>query len=299
VNQLTPAMLKEGTWREARFRRYNLKLSPPRHVVGKRHPYRAFLDQARRKLLSLGFEEMTGPVVESEFWDMDALYMPQFYPAREIHDAYYVKSPTHCRQVPEPYASRVAAVHTDGGDTGSRGWRYPFDRDRTRRLLLRTQGTALSARWLHRARVPGKYFAMARCLRYDTVDATHACDFFQVEGIVLGEDITLRSLLGLLEVFARDVARARRVHFRPDYFPFTEPSVEASIEHPTIGWMEMGGAGLFRPEVTRPQGVDVPVIAWGLGLDRMAMTALGITDIRDLFSPDLSRIRARQVPLEE
>jgi phenylalanyl-tRNA synthetase alpha chain len=231
---------------------------------------------------------------------MDALFMPQFHPAREIHDVYSVADPTHARELPEPQATNVAAAHRDGGDTGSTGWRYEFDRERTARLVLRSQGTSLSARWLHRARVPGKYFAIARCFRYDQVDSTHAPDFFQIEGIVAGQEITFRELLGLLTVFAHEVARADEIRFVPAYFPFTEPSVEVHMRHPRIGWMELGGAGIFRPEVTLPQGVapDVQVIAWGLGLDRMAMVALGIDDIRDLFTPDLSFLRARQVPLE-
>ena len=77
----------------------------------------------------------------------------------------------------------------------------------------------------------------------------------------------------------------------PDYFPFTEPSVELQAKHPTLGWIELGGAGLFRPELTNPLGVDVPVIAWGLGVDRMAMVSLGVSDIRDLFSTDLDYLR--------
>jgi len=152
--------------------------------------------------------------------------------------------------------------------------------------------TARAARTLASGpNVPGKYFSIARCFRYDQVDATHATDFFQVEGIVLGRDINFRTLLGLLDLFAREVAQAKESRFLPTYFPFTEPSVELQVRHPRLGWIELGGAGLFRAEVTRPLGVDVPVIAWGLGLDRMAMVALGIHDIRDLFSTDLEMIR--------
>jgi phenylalanyl-tRNA synthetase alpha chain len=154
----------------------------------------------------------------------------------------------------------------------------------------------VSARTLGgKPKVPGKYFSIARCFRYDQVDATHAPDFFQVEGIVLGPDIHFRTLLGLLTLFAKEVARADEIKFLPAYFPFTEPSVEMHVRHPQLGWMELGGAGLFRPEVTGPLGVNVPVIAWGLGLDRMAMVALGISDIRDLFSSDLGFIREKQI----
>jgi phenylalanyl-tRNA synthetase alpha chain len=292
VSQLNPEMLKDGSWRTKRFRKYTISLRAPRIGVGKKHPYREFLDTVKAKLVSMGFQEMRGSLVETEFWNMDALFMPQFHPARDIHDVYFVKDPTHATHVAEPFLSRVSQAHRDGGKTGSTGWRYAFNVERAKRLVLRSQGTAVSARTLASGpATPGKYFSIARCFRYDQVDATHATDFFQVEGIVLGDDINFRTLLGLLNLFAREVAQAKEVKFLPAYFPFTEPSVEMHVRHPRLGWMELGGAGLFRQEVTLPLGVKVPVIAWGLGLDRMAMVALGIHDIRDLFTDNLDMIR--------
>ncbi len=293
IGLLTPELLKNGGWRERPFRQYNIQLPAPRLLGGRKHPYKHFLDHVKRKFVAMGFAEMRGPLVESEFWNMDALYMPQFHPARAIHDVYFVRGEERADEgIPAEMIQRVAAAHEHGGASGSRGWRYSFDVQRTRRLILRSQGTAVSARTLGSApRIPGKYFSIARCFRYDAVDATHAPDFFQVEGIVLGHDIHFRALLGLLTLFAKEIAQADEMRFLPAYFPFTEPSVELHIRHPRLGWMELGGAGIFRPEVTGPLGVDVPVIAWGLGLDRMAMVALNIADIRDLFSSDLNLIR--------
>ena len=296
VSQLTADMLKDGSWRNKSFRQYTINLPAPRIESGKRHPYREFLDLVKMKLISMGFHEMRGPLIETEFWDMDALYMPQFHPARDIHDVYFVKEPKRATKMAEPYLSRVGATHENGGTTGSTGWGYPFDVERARRLVLRSQGTAVSARTLAgQPQIPGKYFSVARCFRYDQVDATHASDFFQVEGIVLGSDITFCTLLGLLELFAKEMAHAKESKYLPAYFPFTEPSVELHVRHAQLGWMELGGAGLLRPEVTHPLGVHVPVIAWGLGLDRMAMVALGIHDIRDLFSTDLELLRTTRV----
>ena len=298
VSQLSPQLLKDGGWRNKRFRKYTISLRAPRIGTGKKHPYREFLDSVKTKLVSMGFQEMRGPLVETEFWNMDALFMPQFHPARDIHDVYFVKEPTHAGHIAEPFLSRVAKTHENGGLSGSTGWGYTFDAQRAKRLLLRSQGTAVSARTLAAApAVPGKYFSIARCFRYDQVDATHATDFFQVEGIMLGEDIHFRTLLGLLNLFAREVSQAKELKFLPAYFPFTEPSVELHVRHPRLGWMELGGAGLFRREVTLPLGVTVPVIAWGLGLDRMAMMALGIHDIRELFTDNLDLIRRTKGPL--
>ncbi len=297
---LTTEMLKQGTWKNKKFRAYNISLNPPRQSIGRKHPYKEFLDYVKYKFVGMGFEEMRGPLVENEFWDMDALYMPQFHPARNIHDVYFVKEPTATKQIEEPFGKRVAAAHKDGGKTGSTGWKYSFDLERAKRLILRSQGTAVSARTLASGpKIPGKYFSIARCFRYDAVDATHAPDFYQIEGIVLGEDINFKTLLGLLKLFGQEIAHAAEFQFRPAYFPFTEPSVELHVKHPELGWMELGGAGIFRPEVTKPLGVNVPVIAWGLGLDRMAMIALGIKDIRELFSRDLDVVRTKRVTMSK
>jgi phenylalanyl-tRNA synthetase alpha chain len=297
VAQVTPQMLKDGSWRNVRFRKYTIGLKPERPKrVGKKHPYREFLDLVKAKFVGMGFEEMRGPLVENEFWDMDALFMPQFHPARDIHDVYFVKNPTHSTPIPERLLKQVQQTHETGWKTGSSGWGYRFDPMRARRLILRSQGTAVSARTLAgKPKVPGKYFSIARCFRYDQVDATHAPDFYQIEGIVLGSDINFRTLLGLLNLFAREIAQAQESKFLPAYFPFTEPSVELHVRHPRLGWIELGGAGLFRPEVVQPLGITVPVIAWGLGLDRMAMVALEMHDIRDLFTADLDMIRSKSV----
>lgn len=291
---LTPAMLAEGSWKTKTFRAFNVNQAPARTYIGRRNPYSEYIMSVKDKLVSLGFEEFDGPLVETEFWNGDALFMPQFHAARDIHDVYYVKNPTHAREIQQPWLDRVADAHTNGGDTGSRGWGYNFDRDFTRRLILRSQGTVLSAKQLPKAKIPGKYFGVARCFRYDQVDATHGADFYQTEGIVLGKDVNLKTLLGLLKMFAIEVAGATEVKYVPGYFPFTEPSIEVHIKHPKLGWMEMGGSGIFRPEVTRSLGVDVPVLAWGLGIDRMAMMSLGINDIRDLFTPDIENVRLRK-----
>ncbi len=294
LGAITPEMLEKGGWKQRAFRPYNVQVPPARVIPGRRNPYVEFLDSVKDKLVSLGFEEFDGNMVETEFWNSDALFMPQFHSARDIHDVYYLDEPTHAAYIEEPYLSRVAAAHEHGGDTGSRGWNYTFDRDFTRRLILRSQGTVLSARQLPKAKIPGKYFGIVRCFRYDRVDATHLSDFYQTEGIVLGKDVNLRTLLGFLEMFAVEVAGAKEVKYVPGYFPFTEPSIEVHIKHPVLGWFELGGSGIFRPEVTQSLGVDVPVLAWGIGIDRMALMALGLNDLRELFSYDLENVRLRR-----
>ncbi len=294
IGEVTPKMLASGEWKNGTFRGYNIAVPPARIIPGRTNPYVQFLEHVKDKLCSLGFQEYDGPLVETEFWNGDALFMPQFHAARDIHDVYRIKNPTHAKEIEEPWLSNVAAAHKDGGNTGSRGWNYDFDHEFTRRLVLRSQGTVLSAHQLHKAEIPGKYFGIARCFRYDKVDATHLSDFYQTEGIIAGEDVNLQTLLGMLEMFAKEVAGATEVKYVPGYFPFTEPSVEVHIKHPVLGWFELGGAGIFRPEVTKAQGVDVPVLAWGMGIDRMALMALGLNDLRELFSENIEEVRLRK-----
>jgi phenylalanyl-tRNA synthetase alpha chain len=294
IGTLTAEMLESGAWKGRNFRSYNVKVPPARLIPGRGNPYAQFLEDVKDKLCSLGFEEFDGPLVETEFWNSDALFMPQFHSARDIHDVYHIAEPALAGAIEEPWLSNVAAAHENGGATGSRGWNYHFDREFTRRLILRSQGTVLSAKTLPRAKIPGKYFGIVRCFRYDQVNATHGTDFYQTEGIVLGEDVNLRTLLGMLEMFALEVAGAKEVKYVPGYFPFTEPSVEVHIRHPVLGWFELGGSGIFRPEVTASLGVSVPVAAWGLGVDRMALMALGLNDLRELFSCDIENVRLRR-----
>lgn len=294
LGAVTVQMLSSGAWKTGSFRPYALNAPTSRLIPGRRNPYGAYLQWVKDKLCSLGFEEFDGPLVENEFWNGDALFMPQFHSARDIHDVYYVKNASHSKEIEEPWLSQVAATHEDGWNTGSRGWGYSFDHEFTRRQVLRSQGTVLSAHQLPKAKVPGKYFGVARCFRYDQVDATHGADFYQTEGIVLGDDVNLKTLLGLLKMFAEEIAGAEEVKYVPGYFPFTEPSIEVHIKHPVLGWFELGGSGIFRPEVTKALGIDVPVLAWGLGIDRMALMHLGLNDLRELFTPNIESVRMRR-----
>ena len=298
VSSLTGDMIGSGEWEKVKLRSYNVSSAVPRTFPGKYHPYLRFLRMVKRKLVALGFREAVGPLVETAFINCDCLYMPQDHPAREIHDLYYLKDPS--RASLEEYGGlvdRVARTHENGWKTGSTGWRYKFSRDEASKLILRSHGTALSVRTMlsKDLQIPGKYFAIARCFRPDMLDKTHLTEFNQGEGIVLDPSLNLRNLLGILEMFAREVAGADKVRFKPDYFPFTEPSVELQAYRDGFGWMEFGGSGIFRPEVTEPLGVKVPVLAWGLGIDRLYMMSRKIRDIRQLFTSDLEWIRKQTV----
>lgn len=288
---LTSELLQSGRWRDAAFKPYNVAATGARAYPGRRHPYRAYLGQVRRQLTDMGFREMTGPVVETEFWNFDALFQPQHHPSRDWTETYALKHPAHGSLPPAPLVKQVQTAH-ERGLAGSRGWQYRWDPRKAAKLMPRAHGTALSARTLASGPdIPGKYFAIVRCFRPDVIDATHGVEFNQTEGIVLDPSLAFTHLLGLLKEFAQELAGAEEIRFLPDYYPFTAPSVQMSAKHPRLGWVEFGGAGVFREELTAALGIQVPVIAWGIGIDRLAMFKLGISDIRELFSRNLQWLR--------
>jgi phenylalanyl-tRNA synthetase alpha chain len=298
VTQLTPELIITGKWRTTKLQKYNIEAPVAKTWPGKKNPYLSFLEEVRAKLVTLGFKEMTGPNVETSFFNFDALYTPQDHPAREEVGIYFVKKPEFGDLTAyKTAAANVKATHENGWQTGSTGWGYKYSTQEAKRLILRGHGTCLSARTLlHKdLEIPSRHFSIARCYRPEVVDKTHLSEFNQVEGIVVDEKLTLRDLLGVLEKFALEIAGADKVRFKPDYFPFTEPSVELSAYKKGYGWIEFGGSGIFRPEVTLPLGVKVPVIAWGLGVDRLFMMRADVNDIRCIFSQSLDWLRRKEV----
>ncbi|MDR2707563.1 MAG: phenylalanine--tRNA ligase subunit alpha [Nitrososphaerota archaeon] len=298
ITQLTPELIITGKWRSGKLQRYNIAAPVASVWPGKKHPYLSFLDEVRSKLVTLGFQEITGTSVETCLFNFDALNMPQDHPARESSDIYYVKDPKFGDiDSYDATVRNIKETHENGWQTGSRGWGYRYSFDVTKRLILRGHSTCLSARALEsgKVEVPGKYFSIARVYRPEVVDRTHLSEFNQVEGFIVNSELNLGDLVGILGRFALEIAGADNVRFKPDYFPFTEPSVELSAYKEGYGWVEFGGSGIFRPEVTQPLGVDVPVIAWGLGVDRLFMMRYGIEDIRMIFSSNLEWLRKKQV----
>lgn len=273
-------------------RTFDVTAPVPPIFLGKKAPYIQFLGQIRTKLVALGFKEMPAPLITTEFYNFDVLFQPQNHPARTWTDSYLLKNPKKGSLPDKKIVDAIRAAHENGGVSGSKGWRYDWSEDIASRLVPAMHGTAHSARQLVTGvENPRKYFALARVFRPDVLDATHLIEFNQMEGFIVGENLNFRHLLGMLKDFAIDVAGAEKVKFLPDYYPFTEPSSQLSAKHPELGWVEFAGAGMFRPEMLQNLGIKGEAIAWGMGVDRLAMFKLGIKDIRQLFSEDLNYLR--------
>jgi len=230
--------------------------------IGGLHPLNIVLNDMIDIFQSMGFDVVDGPEVETEHYNFEALNVPADHPARDMQDTFYLAE----------------------------------------NLLLRTQTSSAQIRTMESKKPPIKIICPGRVFRADEVDATHSPVFHQVEGLVVDKGITMCDLKGVLEQFAHEIyGPETKVKFRPSFFPFTEPSVEVDVSCSECGgegcrvckgsgWIEILGAGMVHPNVLRSCGIDPDVysgFAFGIGLDRLAITRYKINDIRLLFENDL------------
>jgi len=291
VTRLTQSLIASGEWRKVKFSKFDIYAPTPPVFASKRHPLRELIKIIKEIFVEMGFEEIRGPLVELAFWNFDALFQPQDHPAREMHDTFYLAEPEK-GDLPTHLVNPVREAHETGGNTGSIGWRYKWSEEEARKLILRTHTTATTIRYLAEHREPPvKVFSVDRIYRNERIDWKHLAEFHQIEGIVMGENVSFRDLLGLIKEFYAKLG-LKNVRFRPSYFPYTEPSAEAvAYLEDKKTWLELIGMGIFRPEVTRPLGVKHRVLAWGGGLERLALALYNLDDIRTFYNNDLNWIR--------
>ncbi len=302
ITQITPEILQNNSWKNARFQGYDISLPVPNLYPGKRHFISSIIDYIRRFWVELGFKEMTGEYLELNFWNFDALFQPQDHPARDLADTFYMKTPEKGRLPKADMVENVRQTHENGWTTGSTGWQYTWDPKISARNCLRTHTTSLSVNQIAKLspdELPGKFFSVGRVFRNETIDWNHLAEFYQTDGIVIGEGVTFRNMQGYLKAYLEGLG-LKRFRFRPGYFPYTEMSMEAEVWiEDRREWMELFGAGMFRPEVVKPLiGVDVPVLAWGPGFDRLIMQSYGIDSIRQLYGNDLGLLRSARLWME-
>lgn len=293
IEQITPEILKKDSmWKGKKFRRYDVSLPVSKISGGKRHFVNQAVDYARTLWTEMGFKEMSGKMVVSSFWNFDALFTPQDHPVREMQDTFFLNKK---EELPEKKIVKEIKESHEKGVSGSTGWNYKWDEEEAKKMVLRTHTTCLSSQTLaglNPKELPAKFFAIGKCFRNETIDWSHGFEFNQTEGIVVDKKANFRHLLGYLKKFFSKMG-FEKVRFRPGYFPYTEPSVEVDVWHPERKvWLELGGAGIFRPEVVVPLlGENIPVLAWGPGFDRIIMDYYKIKDLRDFYKNDINQLR--------
>ncbi len=291
VAYLTRDLISSGAWRNVVLKPYNVEALPPTRYPGRKHFFLEFVERVRDVMLAMGFEEIRENYVVPELWNFDVLFQPQDHPARDVYDVFYVEGRADLAELRE-LVSRAKAVHEGSSKCGSRGWGYSWSLEKASKLMLRSHTTAATIAYIARKREPpARGFCIGRVFRRDRMDATHLPEFTNFDGVVMERGFSFRKLLGLLTQIMRNLG-FEKVRFRPAYFPFTEPSVEGAVYIEGVGWVEVFGAGMFRPEVLEIVGANAPVGAWGMGLERLAMAIYRINDIRELYSKDVDKVRS-------
>jgi phenylalanyl-tRNA synthetase alpha chain len=304
VGQLTPELLTSGEWEDVEFTEYDVEADAETVTPARKHVLRGTADRVKEVLVGMGFREMEGPHVDAEFWINDCLFMPQDHPARTHWDQFVLSNPSTMDEadMPSDLVDRVARAHREGVGADGDGYHSPWTEEVARGLDLRGHTTSLSMRYLSghaegELEPPQRWFSVEKVYRNDTLDATHLLEFFQIEGWVMAEELSVRDLMGTFTEFYEQFG-ITGIEFKPHYNPYTEPSFELFGRHPvTDELIEIGNSGIFRPEVLEPLGVDCEVMAWGLALERLAMLVTGAEDIRDLHGTlaDLEFLRNAEV----
>jgi phenylalanyl-tRNA synthetase alpha chain len=281
ITQLTPELIRTGEWQNKTIAKYDIRTFIPSTSYGKSHPLTKLITQIKKIFLEMGFKEIEFSYLQPSFWNMDALFIPQDHPARDAQDSFYIAK---YAKIDYQLASKIKKIH-------EKAWGYKWDLKEAEKIILRTHTTVNTIKYLaeHSNEDFMKVFSIGRNFRREAIDATHLPEFTQIEGICMEEGASLAMLLGILKEFYSRLG-FENITFRPSYFPFTEPSLEVVIKFEGK-LLEMGGAGIFRNEVTETFKIKYPVLAWGLGLERLAMLKLGLKDIRKLYMSDLDWLK--------
>ncbi len=293
ISEITTELLQSDAWKDADYRPFDVTLESATPRTGRSHPMQALIERVRSIFLEMGFSELVDDYVQTAGWNMDALFIPQDHPAREMQDTFYLENPKSI-DLPKHLTDAWGAIHEHGGETGSVGWGGDFSADTSKKGLLRTHTTVNTIQYLaEHPKEACRVFSVDRVFRKEAIDRTHLPEFHQIEGIIMEEGANLQMLVTTLKTFYAKMGYPE-VRVRPAYFPYTEPSLEIEVKW-RGKWLELGGAGIFRPEVTEPLGISSPVLAWGMGLERLAMLVLGLDDIRQLYISDLEWLRNQPI----
>ena len=289
-NVLTRDMLLSGSWKGKSARPYSINAPAEIPLIAKRHMVSRLRRRVSQIFAEMGFEEMKGPEIQSSFWNFDALFQPQDHPARDLADTFYLKGKSALPK-DDALVARIKKTH-------EKNWGGAWTEEEASRKVLRTHTTAVSASYLYnfcRNKQPKKYFSIGKVYRNEATDYKHLAEFNQVEGIVVWEGATFRDLLGCLKEFYRKLGFGK-IRFEPSYFPYTEPSLQVTVFfEKKQQWLELGGAGIFRPEVSIPLCDRYPVLAWGLSLERPLMLLNDMEDIRDFYKSNAGWLRKQKL----
>ena len=258
----------------------------PELFVARTHPLKDTIDEIREIFVTLGFSEILGNMAQSSFWNFDALFTPQDHPARELQDTFFLDGIS---------AKKIGTVEQirKVSDSHKKNWRYQWDINEARKMVLRTHTTCVTIKHLADNKPDeARIFSLGRVFRNEKVSYKHLVEFNQIEGIVVGKDANLRNLMGIQREFYKRIG-ITKIKFWPTFFPYTEPSLQTMVYNEKLGkWIELFGMGIFRSEVIKPLGITKPVLAWGGGIERIAMLKYDLDDVREFYNNNLGWLRS-------
>ena len=286
--RLTTELITSGKWKETNFSALDVEAPAPVIYPGRRHPLIEIIEEIKEIFIGLGFSEIEGPVIQSGFWNFDALFTPQDHPAREMQDTFYISAQTQPPiSASKDQISKISRVHKER-------WNRQWNVQEAQRLVLRTHTTPVTVQHLAKVKSSdvGRFFSVGRVFRNEKVSYKHLVEFHQVEGVSTSEEASIRDVMGLQKEFYAKMG-IKRIKFWPTFFPYTEPSLQSMVYNEKLEkWVELFGMGIFRPEVTKPLGIKNPVLAWGGGIERIAMLRFGLDDVRELYGNKLAWLRS-------
>jgi len=264
----------------------NVESKVPDVFVARTHPLKDTIDEIREIFVTLGFTEIIGSMTQPSFWNFDALFTPQDHPARELQDTFYLDGLSAKKIGTLEQIRKISESH-------KKNWRYYWDINEARKMVLRTHTTCITIKHLAENKPDeARVFSLGRVFRNEKVSYKHLVEFNQIEGVVVGKNTTLRDLMGIQREFYRRIG-ITKIKFWPTFFPYTEPSLQTMVYNDGLEkWVELFGMGIFRPEVTKPLGITKPVLAWGGGIERIAMLKYGLDDVREFYNNNLSWLRS-------
>lgn len=286
VTSLLPEHLVSEKWKNIQFRPIDIESKAPTAIPGRTHPLTDLINEIREAFTSLGFVEIEGNYVQSAFWNFDALFTPQDHAAREMQDTFYLTDKMIFNHATKNLSQKIANSHLQG-------WKYSWDIKKAKNLVLRTHTTPITLKYLSETKPEeARIFTIGRVFRNEKVSYKHLVEFNQIEGVVTGKNITLRDLMGIQTEFYNRIG-IKKIKFWPTFFPYTEPSLQSMIYNENLDkWIELFGMGIFRREVVGPLGISNPVLAWGGGIERIAMLKYRLSDVRELYANKIKWLRS-------
>jgi phenylalanyl-tRNA synthetase alpha chain len=285
TTSLASEHLIAGKWKTLTFRPIDVNAEVPMANPGRKHPLTDLINEIREAFTSLGFVEIDGKYIQSAFWNFDALFTPQDHAARDMQDTFYLSEKIKPKIGNKNLIKQIS-------DTHIKGWKNSWNIKIAKKPVLRTHTTPVTLKYLSETKPDeARIFTIGRVFRNEKVSYKHLVEFNQIEGVVTGKEITLRDLMGIQTEFYKKIG-IKKIKFWPTYFPYTEPSLQSMIFNNNLNkWIELFGMGILRPEVVQPLGIRNLVLAWGGGIERIAMLKYGISDVRELYNNKIGWLR--------